>query len=205
MLLGIPDFTNFRIRGTIAGVCADTKGAHEIGGFLGPSANRFCRLCLITREEIKQKSCFDQLEMRTRENYDEAVEASSSNPEKASDTGIRSCCVLNCSKYFHFGVDGETLSSLSIQDLIGIGLKLGPRLKLFKFIELLNKARLCVPTTPTAEAEVLAVDEILSIKTEKHEETVLIIDTENQGGADENPCVSKETVGNRNVIDYQYP
>ncbi|XP_032798525.2 uncharacterized protein LOC116935302 [Daphnia magna] len=103
MLLGIPDFTNFRIRGTIAGVCADTKGAHEIGGFLGPSANRFCRLCLITREEIKQKSCFDQLEMRTRENYDEAVEASSSNPEKASDTGIRSCCVLNCSKYFHFG------------------------------------------------------------------------------------------------------
>ncbi|KZR96338.1 Uncharacterized protein APZ42_009380 [Daphnia magna] len=45
------------------------------------------------------------------------------------------------------GVDGETLSSLSIQDLFGIGLKLGPRLKLFKFIELLNKARLCVPTT----------------------------------------------------------
>lgn len=94
------------------------------------------------------------------------------------------------------GVDGETLSSLSIQDLIGIGLKLGPRLKLFKFIELLNKARLCVPTIPTAEAEVLTVDEIFSIETEQHEETVLIIDTENQGGADENPCVSKETVGN---------
>lgn len=32
--------------------------------------------------------------MRTRENYDEAVEASASNPEKASETGIRSCCVL---------------------------------------------------------------------------------------------------------------
>ncbi|KAK4007438.1 hypothetical protein OUZ56_012595 [Daphnia magna] len=41
--------------------------------------------------------------MRTRENYDEAVEASASNPEKSSDTGIRSCCVLNCSKSFHFG------------------------------------------------------------------------------------------------------
>jgi hypothetical protein len=93
MLLGIPDFTNFRIRGTIAGVCADTMGGHEIGGFFSPSANRFCRLCLITREKIKQKSCFDQFEMRTRENYDEAVEASASNPEKASETGIRSCCV----------------------------------------------------------------------------------------------------------------
>lgn len=58
MLLGIPDFTNFRIRGTIAGVCADTKGAHEIGGFFSPSANRFCRRCLITREEIKQKKLF---------------------------------------------------------------------------------------------------------------------------------------------------
>ena len=103
MLLDIPDFPNFRIKDTIAGVCADTnKGAHEIG-FLGPSATKFCRLCLISRDEIKQKSCFDQLEMRNRYNYDDAVKYSAANPEKASETGIRSCCVLNRSKYFHFG------------------------------------------------------------------------------------------------------
>jgi hypothetical protein len=83
------------------------------------------------------------------------------------------------------GVDGETLSSLLIQDLIGIGLKLGPRLKLIKFIELLNKAKWCVPTTPTAEADILTVDNILAIETEH---------TENQGDANENPCVPKETV-----------
>ncbi len=65
----------------------------RLGDFFSPSANRLCRLCLITREKIKQKSCFDQFEMRTRENYDEAVEASASNPEKASETRIHSCCV----------------------------------------------------------------------------------------------------------------
>ncbi|KAK4045419.1 hypothetical protein OUZ56_033026 [Daphnia magna] len=52
----------------------------------------------------------------------------------------------------------------------------------------------CRKTTERRQVEVLTDDEILSIETEQREETVLIIDTENQGGADENPCVSKETV-----------
>lgn len=37
MLLDIPNRPNFRIHGTIATLCADTKGAHEIGGFMNPS------------------------------------------------------------------------------------------------------------------------------------------------------------------------
>jgi hypothetical protein len=96
-------------------------------------------------------------------------------------------------------VDGETLSSLAIQDLIGIGLKLGQRLKLLKFIEQLNKAKLCAPPTKTAEADGLIVDDILSIETKQDEEMVLIIDRpiENLGSDQENPCVvSKQTVGN---------
>lgn len=44
MHLDIPDLPGgLRIRGTIAMLCADSKAAHEIGGFMSPSANRFCR------------------------------------------------------------------------------------------------------------------------------------------------------------------
>ena len=45
MQLDIEDYPGFKIRGTIVSFCADTKGAHQIFGFLSPSANLFCRLC----------------------------------------------------------------------------------------------------------------------------------------------------------------
>lgn len=75
MLLHIPDMPNFCIRGTLVSVSADTKGAHEIGGFLSPSANKFCRLCLIHRSEINFKSNVDPLVLRDYD-YDQAVVAS---------------------------------------------------------------------------------------------------------------------------------
>lgn len=34
MLLKMPNNSNFRIRGTKVNLCADSKGAHEIKGFL---------------------------------------------------------------------------------------------------------------------------------------------------------------------------
>jgi hypothetical protein len=34
------------------------------------------------------------------------------------------------------GIDGHTFMGLSVEELIGIGFKLGPSLKLLKFIEL---------------------------------------------------------------------
>ena len=76
MLLDIPDLPNFHIRGTLVSVSADTKGAHGIGGFMSPSANKFCRLCLIHRSEINLKSNIDQLVLRDRNNYDLAAVAS---------------------------------------------------------------------------------------------------------------------------------
>jgi hypothetical protein len=92
MLLGISDFTHVRIRGTIAGVPADTMDAHEIGGFLRPSANRFFKLFFVSREEIKQKSCCCQFELKTRENYNETVKAYASNPEK--QVKLKSICYV---------------------------------------------------------------------------------------------------------------
>jgi len=50
MLLDVPRFSNFRIRGTIANACADTKGPHEIGGFMSPSTTKFCQMCLMSKK-----------------------------------------------------------------------------------------------------------------------------------------------------------
>ncbi len=63
----------FRIRGTIVSFCADTKGAHELGGLMSPSCDRFCRICLIRNIDIRSHSTADNLELRTPENYDVGV------------------------------------------------------------------------------------------------------------------------------------
>lgn len=44
--------TNFLLRASIAMVCADGLAAHALFGLLSPSAKHFCRLCLISREEL---------------------------------------------------------------------------------------------------------------------------------------------------------
>ena len=101
MLLQIPSLPDFRLRGSIAAVCADTKGAHELGGFLSPSANTFCRLCLIDRKDIRHFSCFDKLIIRNKTNYDNAVLESAICKKKSRLTEILRFCLLNISKYFH--------------------------------------------------------------------------------------------------------
>ena len=101
MLLNIPGLPNFRVRDTIAPVCAETKGAHELGGFLSPSANKFCRLCLIDRKDIRFCSCVNQLIMRNRTNYENAVKESSLCTANFRQTGVIKSCLLNLSKYFH--------------------------------------------------------------------------------------------------------
>jgi hypothetical protein len=100
-LLNIPGLPNFRVRGTIAAMCADTKGAHELGGFLSPSANKFCRLCLIDRKDIRFCSCVNPLIMRNRTNYENAVKESSLCTANSRQTGVIKSCLLNLSKYFH--------------------------------------------------------------------------------------------------------
>lgn len=60
MKLSVPGLGDIYIRWTIVGFCGDTKGAHEIGGFMSLSANKFCRLCLIDRSEINFKSHYTE-------------------------------------------------------------------------------------------------------------------------------------------------
>lgn len=90
MKLEVDGMPNFRLNGTLVQVCADTKGTHEIGGFMAPSANKFCRLCLTSRNEIRFKITYRDFNMRNRINHDTLA------------TGIKRFCLLNESRYFHF-------------------------------------------------------------------------------------------------------
>jgi hypothetical protein len=102
MLLNIPHHPGFRIRGTIASFCADTKGAHELGGLMSPSCDRFCRICLTRKSDIRSHSTTDNLELRTPENYDVGVRIAEEMNQGDSNTGLKRNCALNKSRFFNF-------------------------------------------------------------------------------------------------------
>lgn len=108
MRLDLKEFQDgFLLRGTVVHLTADTKGAHQLLGFIGPSANCFCRQCLIHRADLIKKKRPSQLEMRTRENYDQTVlelNGAFSKTEKENitkTTGMSRGCILNKSLFFH--------------------------------------------------------------------------------------------------------
>ena len=65
------------VRGTLVSFSADTLAAHELLGFLSPSANRLCRLCDATRETIQVYFDEDNFEMRKMDAHDDAVDVAS--------------------------------------------------------------------------------------------------------------------------------
>lgn len=69
---------------------------------MSPSANKLCRLCLINRSEINLKSNVDQLDLRDRTNYDQAVVASNENVGNIPKTGVKYASLLNDSLFFHY-------------------------------------------------------------------------------------------------------
>ena len=88
------------LRATLVGFCGDTLAAHQVLGFLGPGANKLCRLCTITRQQLQSKSFIEGLE-RTEASYAADVEKVLQNPDLSTETGIREECRLNGSVSFH--------------------------------------------------------------------------------------------------------
>lgn len=93
-----------RLHGTIASVCGDKKGAHEMFGFMSPSADKFCRLCLIGRRDILNHSTAETVTMRSRKQHDDEV-VNTIEYGRQIDSGVNSHCILNESKYFHVAVN----------------------------------------------------------------------------------------------------
>jgi hypothetical protein len=73
MELKLIDGGRLNVHGTLASVCADTKGAHEMFGFMRPSADKFCRLCLISRKDILNHPTAESVEMRIQKDHDAEV------------------------------------------------------------------------------------------------------------------------------------
>jgi hypothetical protein len=102
----------FRVHGTISSICGDTKAMHELFGFAGPSSNKFCRLCLIHRDEVREISRISDLSMRTRQKYMGHVQqANLTNGESIPLTGVNFSCQFNRSIHFHSG-DNQILDCM---------------------------------------------------------------------------------------------
>lgn len=62
--------TNFTVRGSLTMIVADTLAAHSLLGFQSPSANYFCRLCYVHKEQINSKFKETDFIMRTPISHD---------------------------------------------------------------------------------------------------------------------------------------
>lgn len=94
------DGHSLTLRGTLATVCGDTKGIHEMFGFMSPSADKFCRLCLISRKDILNHPTAGTVTMRNRTQHDDSVLKAKGYGQQV-DSGVSSHCVLNVSAFFH--------------------------------------------------------------------------------------------------------
>lgn len=88
------------LHATIMSVCADTLAAHEVLGFMSPSAKYFCRFCMMSQTE--RKECPSEVAPRRTRKLHETHLKLIENDEKArTECGVKHDSILNKSKYFH--------------------------------------------------------------------------------------------------------
>lgn len=87
------------LRAVLMGYTGDSKSAHLILGFLSSGARRFCRLCLISREE--HHAGIDFGPMRNRVQHAEHVRQVQENVQARTLTGVKEDCCLNEARFFH--------------------------------------------------------------------------------------------------------
>lgn len=93
----------FVLRASIFAFCGDGLAVHEVFNLLGPSANKFCRMCLYSREDLHAAS-LEKAPERTRELFAQQIdELKRTNYANATKTfyGVQGECCLNRSNYFH--------------------------------------------------------------------------------------------------------
>ena len=96
------DGKNVQVHGTLTTLSADSLAAHEMLGFMSPSANRLCRLCLSTRDDIQSRFDEGDVQMRNIEEHDEHVHRALENRSHGDPTtGVRGHCGLNDLRGFH--------------------------------------------------------------------------------------------------------
>ncbi|KAJ8677031.1 hypothetical protein QAD02_012818 [Eretmocerus hayati] len=112
------DGRDYILRASIMEVSADTSAAHELLGFLGPSARHFCRSCMISRDQLKAGTARN-LQRRTRELHQRHLKLIRNDANNSTETGVNSDSPLHRSRYFH--ARENHLFDIMHDDLQGIG------------------------------------------------------------------------------------
>lgn len=77
------------IRAVLVNVLGDTLAIHDLFGLLGPSANKFCRMCEITREDIHNGMIGDHFQYRTKEGVETSLSAIQKKEQTSKSCGIK--------------------------------------------------------------------------------------------------------------------
>lgn len=113
----------FTLRATLVSFIGDSLAVNDIYGFLSPASNRFCRMCLINRDEIKSKT--SNFELRTKSAYLNQLHQINSGEIDSKDVGIRELSALNDSNYFHI-LDNYSFDCMHdiLEGVLGMEIKL---------------------------------------------------------------------------------
>lgn len=100
----------FLLKAVVTIFCGDTLAVHDIFGLLGPSANYFCRMCQVSRQEF-HRDPFTEHPLRDRAWYEYNIEAVQNGYISPKDCGLKSSgCILNKLMHYHitdnFALDG---------------------------------------------------------------------------------------------------
>ncbi|KAK3925512.1 Zinc finger protein Eos [Frankliniella fusca] len=92
------------LRATLCILAADTAAAHEVLGYLSPSARHFCRRCMVSRPEFLL-NCKARGELRTREQFDQHVEQVKNQVITSTECGVKKSCPLHSALFFSAPID----------------------------------------------------------------------------------------------------
>ena len=90
----------YTLRASLATVTGDTAAINPLLGFLGPGANLFCRVCMVSRNEFQNRRFFSA-ERRTKELLQEQLKEILLDSSATTRTGVAGPCELNKLNYFH--------------------------------------------------------------------------------------------------------
>ncbi|XP_058453377.1 uncharacterized protein LOC131431582 isoform X2 [Malaya genurostris] len=102
---GIPIKTESGVwimRAVLVHVLGDTLALHDIYGMSGPSANMFCRICEISRNNLISGNFGGNFYIRTVESVQNALISSKDGQQSSVLYGIKTSCALHLLKYFRW-------------------------------------------------------------------------------------------------------
>ena len=100
------DGTKYNFKGTLSMVVADNLAAHGIGGFQESfNTDRFCRFCMVTKDDAKNHFRDYNLVPRNRESFNQQVEIVEQMPDVARVYGVKRNSPLHQLEHFYV-VDG---------------------------------------------------------------------------------------------------